>query len=54
MISIILLLFVLILDICAAFVNCMQGNFLWAVILGICSGAVCKNLIWVIKDKIEE
>ena len=51
---IIFLLFALILDICGTFVNYMQGIFLWAVILGFCSGAVLTNLIWVIKDKIEE
>ena len=54
MILIILLLFVLILDICGTFVNYMQGNFFWAVILGVCSGAVLTNLIWVIKNEIED
>lgn len=51
---IIFLIFALILDICGTFVNYMQGNFFWAVILGVCSGVVLTNLIWAIKTEIEE
>ena len=51
---IIFLLFAFVLDVCGTFVNYMQGNFLWAVTLGVCSGAVFSNLIWVIKNKIDE
>ena len=51
---IVLIDILMILDICGTFVNYMQGIFLWAVILGFCSGAVLTNLIWVIKAKIEE
>ena len=54
MISIVFLLIALILDICGTFVNYMQGNFFWAVILGVCSGAVFTNLIWVIINQIED
>ena len=54
MILILFLLFALVLDVCDTFVNYIQGNFLMAVILGVCSGAVFMNLIWVIKNKIEE
>ena len=54
MVLIIFLLFALVLDVCAVFVNYMQGHFLWAVILGVCSGAVFMNLLWVIKNKIGE
>jgi hypothetical protein len=51
---IIFLFFTLVLDVCATIINYIQGNFLWAVILGFCSGAVFINLIWSIKNKIEE
>lgn len=54
MILIVFFLFALGLDVCGTLVNYMQGNFLMAVILGVCSGVVFTNLIWVIKNKIEE
>ena len=54
MILIAFLLFALGLDVCGTCVNYIQGNFLLAVILGVCSGVVFNNLILVIKDKFEE
>lgn len=46
-------LLALIIDIFATFANYSNGNYLWAVILGVCSGVVFSNLIWFIKIKIE-
>lgn len=47
-------LLALIIDIIATFANYSNGNYLWAVILGVCSGVVFTNLTWFIKIKLEE
>lgn len=46
--------FAFIFDILGVFVNYKNGNYVWSVVLGICSGAMFTNVIWLIKDKIEE
>lgn len=41
-------------DILGVFVNYKSGNYIWSVVLGICSGAIFTNIIWLIRDEVEE
>jgi hypothetical protein len=46
--------FAFILNIAAIYVNYSNGNYSWAVVNGVCSGATFTNTVWLIKEMIEE
>jgi hypothetical protein len=43
-----------VLNILASVVNYSNGNYGWAVVNGVCSGATFTNIVWLIKEMIEE
>lgn len=54
MIIIIFNLIVCIFNILATVVNYSNGNYGWAVVNGVCSGATFMNTVWLIKEMVEE
>lgn len=46
--------FAFILNIAAIYVNYSNGNYGWAVVNGVCSGATFVNFIWMIHLKVNE
>ena len=41
-------------NILAIVINYSNGNYCWAVVNGICSGATFTNTVWLIKEMVEE